>query len=503
MNCAASITARPGTMLRDIFSDWSTGLLPEIVVTGLSVDSRLVNPGDLFLATQGVAGHGLEHVAEAVERGAVAIAWESALNLQSPPIVSVPLIEIPRLGSLIGDIASCFYGNPSEQLQVIGITGTNGKTSVAQFIAQAVSSDERPCGLIGTLGVGVFGRTRRSSNTTPGALDNQRILAEIRAANADYAVMEVSSHALDQGRINGVNFSTAVFTNLSHDHLDYHGSMESYAAAKKKLFVRSSLKHLVLNIDDEIGRAWAQEFADHSGLLTCSVAVGNPYGADLCVDAIEVHSEGVGFRLLTPWGKAKIQTKVLGGFNVENLLAAGAVLGAHGFDLEMIERSLSETTPVPGRMEMFRAPGQPTIVVDYAHTPDALEQALMTLRHHISGKLICVFGCGGDRDVDKRPVMGAVAERYADLAIITDDNPRHEQPANIAQDIQLGLKNAERMPVIHDRSEAIRAAFELAQAEDCVLVAGKGHEDYQIIGDERFSFSDRGQVQTLLAGRKP
>lgn len=486
--------------LEDILGAWAEGAIPDLMVSGLAVDSRLVNPGDLFLAARGVAGHGLEYAADAVERGAVAIAWEPTPNLEELGNMKLPLIRVPTLNEKLGEIASQFYGNPTAQLHVIGVTGTNGKTSVAHFLAQAISSGSEPCGLIGTLGLGIYGRTRRSTNTTPGALDNQKVFAEIAGAGAHYGVLEVSSHALHQSRTKGVKFATAVFTNLSHDHLDYHGSMDKYSAAKKILFDRPELQHRIINVDDEVGRAWVAEYKGRPGLFTYSVAEGNPHSAGVWAEGMISGPMGIRFKLHTPWGSAQLEARVLGSFNVQNLLAAASVLGANGWAVDEIASRLCEVSPVPGRMEAFRVAGRAGVVVDYAHTPDALEQALITLRSHVSGKLICVFGCGGDRDIDKRPVMGAVAEKYADLAIITDDNPRYEQPAKIAQDIQYGLKAADRVPVIHDRAEAIRSALEFAEAKDCVLVAGKGHEEYQLIGGERFRFSDRQQVQRLLVG---
>lgn len=485
--------------LSELLSPWVDQPVPNVLISGIAVDSRLVRPGDLFLAVRGVQGHGLEHAAEAVERGAAAIAWEPEPTLTEFPNHKLPMVAVPRLSVKLGEIAGRYYGDPSESLAVVGITGTNGKTSVAHFIAQSISSESGSCGLIGTLGLGIYGRTRRSSNTTPGALDNQKVLAEILGAGARSAVMEVSSHALHQSRTAGIRFTTAVFTNLSHDHLDYHGTMAGYAAAKKMLFDTPGLANRVINVDDPVGREWALAYQHQPGLITYSADSHNQPSAHVQAESVTTGPRGVAFLLRTPWGSAQIEADVLGRFNVENLLAAAACLGTLGWPVEQIAARLSEVRPVPGRMEAFRAPGKATVVVDYAHTPDALDQALSTLRSHVSGKLICVFGCGGDRDVEKRPVMGAVVERLSDLAIITDDNPRNEPPARIAREIQYGLKSAERMPIIHDRAEAIRSALELAGPDDCVLVAGKGHEDYQVIGGERFHFSDREHVQQLLA----
>ncbi len=487
-----------GVPLERLLSGFVSAAGAPLAVTGVCMDSRLVQAGDLFLACQGVDHHGLKFLNEAIARGASAVAWEPAPQVSPANTLGIPTFAVPDLRARAGEIAARFYGDPSATLSVVGVTGTNGKTSVSHYVAQSFSEGGQSCGLMGTVGSGVYGRTRRSSQTTPGPVDIQRCLAEICDAGAQRAVMEVSSHALDQGRVNGVRFNTAVFTNLSHDHLDYHGSMARYAQAKRRLFDIEGLRKAVINSDDETGRLWLRELSGRLETLAYSVLPGNPYRAAVWADNVVETRAGLRFDLHTPWGQSAIDSRLIGSFNVENLLATAAVLGLFDFSLEQIRNALQRIKPVPGRMEAFGGGRQPLVVVDYAHTPDALGKALTALRNHTQGKLICVFGCGGDRDAHKRPAMGAMVEQRADLGIITDDNPRSERPTDIVADIRSGLTLPEAMPVLHDRLAAIQAALQLAGGQDCVLIAGKGHEDYQVIGTERYHFSDREAVRRLL-----
>jgi len=466
-------------------------------IADLSIDSQRVAPGSLFMACRGQVSHGLDFMEDAIARGAVAIVWASDSSRQ--PEANVPLIEVANLSCKLGDIAARFFADPSSAMNVTSITGTNGKTSVAHFIAQALDRPDARCGLMGTLGAGLYGSMQATANTTPNAVDLQRSMAEFRNAGAKNVVMEASSHGLEQGRVNGVKVDTAVFTNLSRDHLDYHGDMESYAACKKKLFTFAGLKAAVINVDDAAGSALIDSLP--AALRKVAFSLQGPASGveTLSVRNIEKLSGGLRFLVQSPWGEGVVDTVLLGAFNVQNLLASLAVLLLGGMPMDEAVARLSAVTAVPGRMERFGGGDRPVVVVDYAHTPDAIEKALLALRTHTSGKLVCVFGCGGDRDAGKRPQMGEVVERHTDFAIITDDNPRTEDPTDIVNQIRSGLQRPRKMPVIHDRLSAIETALEIARPGDCVLIAGKGHEEFQIIQDERIAFSDRQMIRDRLA----
>lgn len=485
-----------------LFSDL-LGSLGQVVggnpeIRGLTMDSRAVRPGYLFLACKGLSAHGLEFAAEAIERGAVAIAWEPAgFDVAGLP---VPMARVAGLTARAGEIAARFYGYPSEQMMVVGITGTNGKTSVAHYLAQCLDQPGERAGLIGTLGVGLYGEAVHSGHTTPDVVTNQRLLAGFLQSGATSTMMEVSSHALVQGRVNAIRFATTVFTNLSHDHLDYHGDMASYAEAKRKLFFTPGLESAVINIDDEVGRRLLEDLPADTRKVACSLRAPLPGTMSVWAESIRSLPEGMAFSLHTPWGRASLQSQLVGEFNVANLLSTAAVLLLSGMPFERVVALLQRVRPVAGRMETFGGGEQPLVVVDYAHTPDALEHSLQALRSHTEGKLICVFGCGGDRDVAKRPEMGRIVEQLADIALITNDNPRTESAEKIVSEIQQGLSLPDAMPVVFDRRDAIEEAIRLAGKGDAVLIAGKGHEDYQIIGRQRFPFSDREVVVQYLGG---
>lgn len=476
--------------------------VPDCHLSGVQLDSRKLEAGNLFIALAGGRGHGALYVDSALERGAAAILLEA--EEAAPPQIrswqgrSVPVLTVPGLRALAGVIAARFYGHPSRAMTVIGITGTNGKTSVSQFIAQALNPSA-PCGVIGTLGSGLWGRLVETGHTTPDAVSVQAELAKQREAGARSVAMEVSSHGLDQARVSGVSFDVAVFTNLSHDHLDYHGDMAAYAMAKQALFKQPGLKVGVLNLDDETGRQWYQALQGELELIGYSLKPELAGRAELVAETLELSTDGIELVITSPWGRARLSSPLLGRFNASNLLAAlGALLGA-GLALEPAVAALQAVRTVPGRMERFEAPGRALVVVDYAHTPDALEQALRALREHHPQRLLCVFGCGGDRDREKRPVMGAVAARLADTVIVTDDNPRHEDPDAIVREIVAGMGEAQ-VRIERDRAAAIAAAIAEAGVGDIVLVAGKGHESYQQVGDTRLPFSDRAVVEGLLRG---
>lgn len=476
--------------------------LPEhdIDVTGVALDSRQVSPGDVFLACHGSRVDGLEFAAAAIAAGAVALACDSTAVARARALLAtqdrpVALVSVADLNSHVGAVAAAFYGHPSRDPQVIGITGTNGKTSCSHYLAQVLARRAGGCGLIGTLGYGLYGRLGQGQHTTPDAVRLQKELAEIRTAGAGYVVMEVSSHSLEQRRVDGVDFDIAVLTNLTHEHLDYHGDMEHYAAAKQRLFMMPGLRSAVLNHDDRFGRRLLTELGA-GGVATLSYALAG--GADIHGRIGHIDQQGFTLHVDTPWGSGELGSRLLGRFNASNLLAALATLLLLDMPLDECLQALSVVEAVRGRMEHFGGGRQPLVVVDYAHTPDALRQVLQTLREHCHGRLWCVFGCGGNRDRGKRATMGAIAEGAADRVVLTDDNPRHESGEAIIGDIIAGMSMPEKVVVERDRAAAIRLAVSAAAADDVVLVAGKGHEEYQMIGDQIFPFSDRRYVSDLL-----
>jgi UDP-N-acetylmuramoyl-L-alanyl-D-glutamate--2,6-diaminopimelate ligase len=474
-----------------------------VTAKALCADSRAVAPGDVFVAYPGARADGRRFMADAAARGAAAVLWERHGHAGEPAI-ALPNVAVDDLQALSGWIAHLVYGRPSERLWTVGVTGTNGKTSVSQWIAQAFERLGRSCAVIGTLGCGFPGRLEESPNTTPDALTLHRLFAGYLEQGAQAAAMEVSSIGLDQGRVNGVHFDVAVFTNLTRDHLEYHGSMEAYGAAKERLFATPGLKAAVLNLDDALGRRIARDLAGRGVQVTGYTLRGEAaHGADIVLAAenIAATPRGLRFTAATPQGRADIHAALVGEFNVANLLAVLGALLASGIPLDRAAAVLRGLTSAPGRMQALGGEGAPLAVVDYAHTPDALEQALSALAGTAAargGRLVCVFGCGGNRDPGKRPLMGEAAARRADAVILTSDNPRDEDPQAILADIARGAPGAR---IIADRAEAIRAAIAEADARDVVLIAGKGHETYQEIAGRRLPFSDVDCAAAALAAR--
>lgn len=467
----------------------------DIVVSGLALDSRRVRAGEAFFALRGTRGHGIEFAAGAVAQGARVVLAEAPMT--AAPSLGVPVLWIDQLHAQVGEIAARFYGRPSEALHMVGVTGTNGKTSTVQLIAQALQHLGHRAATIGTLGAGLHGQVEEGERTTPDAIHVQELLASFRAQGATHVAMEVSSHALEQGRVGAVAFGTAVFTNLTRDHLDYHGSMEAYGDAKAKLFGWPTLSHAVINVDDAFGRELLRRTP--ASVRKLRVSAAGDLASDIRASNILTSAEGLRFDLHTPWGSRPLQTHLIGRFNVDNLLAVVAVLGALGESFEHIIGAVSALHPVNGRMSRLGGHhGQPLVVVDYAHTPDALEQSLHAVRAHTEGRLICVFGCGGERDAGKRPLMGAIAERLADVAIVTDDNPRGEDGDAIVAQIVAGLTHPERVQVQRDRALAIAAALHMAKAGDVVLIAGKGHETYQEGAHGKRPFDDLAVARAAL-----
>lgn len=464
--------------------------------TAITADSRQVVPGALFLAYPGVHSDGRNYITQAVAAGAGAVLWDSHDYVWDAAI-KVTNLGVSQLKNQVAQIAAEFYQFPSRKLDVVGVTGTNGKTSVSQWIAQAMQALGKKTAVIGTIGSGFVDKNGRglleTSNTTPDAILLQKMMADYVAQGADAVVMEVSSHGLDQGRVNAIEFDYAVFTNLTRDHLDYHVTMEAYASAKQKLFDWPSLRTAVVNVDDDFGRKMADALRiNNKSLLTYGLLNG-----DVRSDKLSLGPAGVSMQVNTPQGSAVLNAAVLGRFNAYNLLAVLATLLAHQVPLNDAIAAIAQIKPVAGRMQQFGGDDKPLVVVDYAHTPDALENVLVSLREQTQGKLICVFGCGGDRDAGKRPLMGAVAEKYAHHVVVTSDNPRNENPATIIDQVVNGM--AVLPSIVLDRAIAIQQAIKFANKDDVVLLAGKGHEDYQEIGGVRTPFSDIAIAQAALA----
>ena len=487
MNAAAR--SRPGQRAFDVGEIGALG----VPVTGLAVDSRKVNPGDLFLAYPGEHADGRRFIEQAIVAGAVAVLWDSR-GFQWNSGWTLPNLGVPELRAHLGDLASHFHGHPSRHLWVAGVTGTNGKTSCSHWIAQSLSRLGCKTAVIGTNGSGFPGALEPALNTTPDAVMLHARLADFRMHGAQACAMEVSSHGIEQGRVGGVEFDVALFTNLSRDHLDYHKTMENYAAAKAKLFHWPQLKHAIVNLDDSFGQQLAGSI-DRSRVNVIG------YGLDrgeIAGRRLDLSTRGLKLEITTPWGAAELESPMIGGFNASNLLGVLGVLIASDVPLQDAVEALSRVEPVPGRLQMVREPGAPLVVVDYAHTPDALEQALETLRATLSrdGRLHCVFGCGGERDPGKRPLMGETVTRLADRVVITSDNPRSENPRAIIDEILAGAHPNYAIEV--DRATAILQAISGAAPQDVVLIAGKGHETYQEVGGRRLPFDDAEVAREIL-----
>lgn len=480
--------------------------LPEqhdVAIYGLALDSREVTKGDAFIALAGAKQHGLTHVQQAVDNGACAVIFDPAgegrqLADTFRHTGSVPLVAVDNLGRKLGDLAARFYREPSRAIDVIGITGTNGKTSCSQFLSQMLDD----CGVIGTLGWGEWGQLNKTLNTTPDALAVQKILAELLKNKKRVVAMEVSSHGLEQGRVNGVNFKGAVFTNISRDHLDYHGTMEAYVQAKLTLLSQPGLAFAAVNLDD----AYSEQIiaaVPASVQLWLFSASGKTSALGECVSAKQIRHEanGIGFDLCWRGETMPVSVPLYGDFNVENVLAVLTVMLAIGMALPEAVKRLAGIKPVVGRMERFGAENQPLVFVDYAHTPDALDKVLSSLRKHCRQDLWVVFGCGGDRDKGKRPQMGKIAEHWADHVVITDDNPRYENGLDIVNDILAGCSGP-KIEVIQNREQAIHKVVTSAADNDCIVIAGKGHEQYQESNGARVPFSDGLIVLDALSRRR-
>lgn len=484
--------------------------VPEVAISGLALDSRRIQPGWLFLACRGDQGHGLNFAPEARARGAAAIAAEpqgpwDAVTLASLGIdLGLPVIPVPDLRRQASRLAGRFLGEPSAHIQVLGVTGTPGKTSVTHYLAQALAG-EIACGLIGALGIGFPDDLEPASQGNPDPLSLQETLAWLRERGARAVAMEVSSHALDQGRAAGVHFRHAIFTHLSRDHLDDHGDMASHGLAKRSLFQVPGLEWAILNLDDALSPRILEELAAgvKVGGYSLNAEMEVPKACEVWARLCDLAPApgGMQLELETSAGAASLDLGLIGRFNAANIMAVLIVLLSRGLDLDRALRALAKVRGVPGHLEPFGGAGAPLVVVDHAQTPDTLEQTLLNLRAHARGRLICVFGCAGDRDAGKRPLMGAVAERLADQVLLTDDNPRREEGHAIIDQILGGMQQPARAAIERRRGMAIRRAIATAGRDDVVLVAGMGHETHQDLGDRQVHFSDRAQVQQALAER--
>jgi UDP-N-acetylmuramoyl-L-alanyl-D-glutamate--2,6-diaminopimelate ligase len=492
----------------------------DIVVHDITLDSRAASPGSLFLACRGRTSHGLTFAQQAVARGASAVLYEEMVGQAKPDLGSdIFVAAVPKLSQHVGTLADRFFGAPSAAVTVVGITGTNGKTTCAWLLAQALQYCGRPAAYIGTLGFGLPPSVQATEHTTSDAVSVHRQIAALRDLGAECVCMEVSSHAIDQDRVGAVRFNTAAFTNLTRDHLDYHGTMEAYGAAKARLFQWPSLTRRVINVDDAFGAELAAQLSSSHLVITSRVAV-TPVGSLKHAQRVRAvratpKPAGLAIDIESSWGNVGLTVPLIGEFNVDNVLTVLAVLLAWDIPLAQAVTAIEKCRAPSGRMELFGGRASaPLAIVDYAHTPDALAKALHAARLHCRGQLRVVFGCGGDRDAGKRPLMGGVAAELADDVIVTDDNPRTEDPVRIVADILAGMRGASAAKaaatmVEHDRTRAIQTALRRSGPGDVVLIAGKGHEDYQIYGTVRRPFRDQSvvalqlQLQLQLQGERP
>jgi UDP-N-acetylmuramoyl-L-alanyl-D-glutamate--2,6-diaminopimelate ligase len=472
-------------------------------VSGVAIDSREVKTGDLFMAYRGTYVNGVDYINDAIKAGAIAVAIDADenVNLESIPVLTV---KVANLRKQAGAIISRFYDEPSKQMKVIGVTGTNGKTTVSYMIAQVLFTLGKQSAVIGTIGSGQFGQVESANVTTPDPVKLHSLFSSW-VNEVDSVVMEVSSHALDQGRVAGTEFDTAIFTNISRDHLDYHETLESYADAKFQLFQSTGLKHAIVNVDDAYGVKLLDLLPETLEVIAYSTKAieaqkDNKNISYVFCEEIEQDQLETKLKIQSPWGKVSIQTSLLGTFNIENILAAFSALCVSGLSLEKVANTISGFKGVPGRMEYFSSESKPLLIVDYAHTPDALKKALTTLRSYCQGQLYCVFGCGGDRDVGKRAEMGSIAESLSNQIVLTNDNPRTEPEEKIVENILEGIKDKSKVTIKYDRSDAIINTFLNANSDDVILVAGKGHETTQHTGNVISPFSDRELARRLTEG---
>lgn len=497
-------------LIKDLLAPWFHYAGSE-AIDQMTLDSRQVQAGSLFVAVPGYQVDGREFIDTAIQQGAAAVLAhtdepEHHGQVSYKPQGSVPVISFFQLTRQLSAVAGQCYPLQVSQTKFIGITGTNGKTSVSQLIAQIAELLNQKAAVMGTLGNGMWGKLVETGNTTADAVTLAKQLAKFQTLGAQICAMEVSSHGLVQGRVEAVPFEVAVFTNLSRDHLDYHGDMDAYGAAKKRLFTFPHLKSAVLNVDDAVGEQWFAELSTQPSKTALGYSTQASKFADIFTENARYHYAGVDAEICWPRGRGKIQSPLLGEFNLSNLLAALAALYAAGENMEQMLAVVPQLKAVPGRMEKFASANEQTkgvsLVVDYAHTPDAIEQALKALRVHCRGKLWCIFGCGGDRDQGKRPLMARAAEQYADCIVVTSDNPRSESPEAIIAQVVSGLEMPQSATVIAERKDAIQKALQNAQSGDILLLAGKGHETYQEVAGQKRFYDERQFAAEIMSNAR-
>ncbi len=469
----------------------------DVDILGLALNSDEVKAGYVFFALAGIHQHGLAYAEQAIGKGAVAILYEAGYKPKPELSTACVWVEVEELGKRVGEIAARFYGHPTRKLTVVGITGTNGKTSCSQFLAQILPA----CGLIGTLGWGMPGDLHETRNTTPDAVSVQAMIHGFLQRQFKTVVMEVSSHGLQQGRVHGVDFKGAVLTNISRDHLDYHGTLQAYVRTKLTLLERNSLEFVVVNLDEPYTeQALARIKPDV--LIWAFSCTGKRFnrGRYVLASNVNYQLDGTSFDVIYQGRQTRIDVPVFGEFNLANIMTVLTTALALGMQLGEITEKLRTLKPVPGRMQGFATANRVRVWVDYAHTPDALEKALQGLRLHHKNRLWLVFGCGGNRDRGKRAQMGEIAQRWADHIILTNDNPRYEDAGTIIEDILSGIDDPKQVQIILDRKQAITSVMQQAESGDWILVAGKGHEDYQEIQGQKIPFSDVSLIERLLNG---
>ncbi len=487
--------------LTSLLSPWieqshNRDILQSITVTNLELDSRKITPGDTFVAVIGHATDGRNFISQAVKNGANAVIAQACSEHQHGTVTTVSecvVIYVAALDNRLSELSGRLY---SSSAQLIGVTGTNGKTTITQLIAQWIELLGKRAAVMGTTGNGFLDNLTVAANTTGSAVDIHKTVAGLSAQGADFVALEVSSHGLVQGRVKTLPFAVGVFSNLSRDHLDYHGTMQEYAKAKLSLFTEHDCKAVVMNADDKTGRQWLGKWND---AVAVSIECQPECRCSLWANRVSYSDSGISMSIDGYWGKGELTVPLIGAFNASNVLLSLATLLTLGFDKSVLLACAQQLQPVVGRMELFQNnPAQAKVVVDYAHTPDALEQALSALRVHCSGQLWVIFGCGGDRDSGKRPMMAEIAERLADKVILTDDNPRNEDPQRIFQDMLAGMTQPQLALTEHDRYQALKTAYHNASAQDIILLAGKGHEDYQVFQDQTVHYSDRESAMKIL-----
>lgn len=488
--------------LHQLIKPWISSAPRSAVLKGITLDSRCASKGDLFIAIKGHQVDGRRFMFQAISRGVTAIIAEAdgeAYDGEIREIYGIPVVYLSHLSYRLSALAGRFYQHPSHALRLIGVTGTNGKTTITHLLAQWAQILGEVSAVMGTIGNGLYYNIHPTNMTTESAIEVQKLLSQLYFNGATFCAMEVSSHGLAQHRVSDLNFSAVTFSNLSRDHLDYHGNMTKYEEAKWQLFSRSKVESRIINANDATGWRWLTRLPEAVAVAVERVVL--PYGhrgSWLIANTIKYHRQGTYIHFSSTWGSGMIHTKLIGKFNAINILLALATMLVNGYSLQDLLSSSILLHPVQGRMEFFYSDLWPTVIIDYAHTPDAIKNALQSARLHSNGVLWSIFGCGGDRDKGKRPIMGFIAEQYADRIVITDDNPRSEDPKVIFNQIKSGMLNAYNYKYIPSRVQAITSVIKQASPEDIVLVTGKGHEDYQVIGKQRFKYSDRDTVIQLF-----